>query len=175
MNQKLSKTFIRPMTLLCVIGLMICKPFIAKAETDFFPIIKQAMAVMKEEAAKLGETRVEGSELFFGTTKMNDNFPFVDNLKTKFGCTATLFIKSGDGFVRVTTNVLKDGKRAVGTPLDPKGAAIAAIKQAKAYYGILDILGSQYVTGYEPMKNAAGEVVGVYYIGFLQETGTIEF
>jgi hypothetical protein len=94
----------------------------------------------------------------------------VDNLKEKHKCTATFFAKKGDGFIRIATNVIKDdGSRAVGTVLDPKGPAIAAIKKNEAYYGIADILGKKYETGYEPIKNAAEEIVGVYYIGYLLE------
>jgi hypothetical protein len=45
--------------------------------------------------------------------------------------TATLFVRSGDDFVRVSTNVkLDDGARAVGTMLDPKGKAIVATRDA---------------------------------------------
>ena len=45
----------------------------------------------------------------------------------------------------------------------------------ESYYGMADILGTQYTTGYEPIKNAAGETVGVYYIGFMVEAGTLDF
>jgi hypothetical protein len=166
MNQALSKYFIKSMALLSIIGLMIGGAFTAKAETEFSARIKEALTVMKADATKLGEPKVDGSSLLFGTTKMNGNYQLVDDLKAKFDCTATFFVKKDDGFVRISTNVLKNGNRAVGTPLDPKGAAIAAINKGEAFYGVVDILGSQYDTGYEPIKNAAGETVGIYYIGF---------
>jgi hypothetical protein len=55
---------------------------------------------------------------------------------------ATIFVKSGDEFIRVATNVKKDdGSRAIGTILDPKGRAIAAIAKSKIYYGESGILG----------------------------------
>lgn len=175
MNNNTSKRCIKSITQLCLIGLLISWASFAKAEADVFAKIEEAMAVLKSETTKLGDPKIDGSTLSFGTTKLNDNFQIVDDVKSKFGCTATLFVKSGDGFVRVSTNVMKEGKRAVGTPLDPKGPAIAALKKNESYYGIADILGTQYSTGYEPMKNSAGETVGVYYIGFKIEAGTIEF
>ena len=61
------------------------------------------------------------------------------------------------------------GRRQPGPVLDPKGPAIASINKNEAYYGIADILGKKYETGYEPIKNAAGEIIGVYYIGYLLE------
>lgn len=144
--------------------------FCGDAEGKFAAQVKDAMKMMKDEAAKFGEAKAEGAALLFGTTKMNGNYVLVDKLKEQFKCTATFFVKKGDGFVRVSTNVIKeDGSRAVGTVLDPKGPAIAAIAKNESYYGIADILGKKYETGYEPIKTAGGEIVGIYYIGFLLE------
>jgi hypothetical protein len=131
--------------------------------------VKEALNVMKDEAAKLGAPKAEGSSLFFGTTRMNGNYALVDSLKTRFNCTATFFSRKGTDFLRVSTNVLNDGNRAVGTTLDPKGPAYAAISKGEPFYGIVDILGKKYEAGYEPVKNAAGQTVGVYYVGFLLE------
>lgn len=149
-----------------VLGLVTGFAMTANAKTEFSAKIKDAMVVMKDKAAKLGEPKADGSSLFFGTTKMNGNYELVDSLKAEFACTATFFVKKGDSFIRISTNVIKNGNRAVGTVLDPKGAAIAAIQKDTAFYGVVDILGSQYDTGYEPIKNATGEIVGVYYIGY---------
>ena len=163
------KRGVKSMLTLFVLGLVMGSAVIASADTEFTPKIKKAMAAMKEDAAKLGAPKSDGTSLFFGASKINENYGLVDSLKTKFGCTATFFVKKGDAFVRVSTNVMKDGKRAIGTPLDPGGPAIAAIRQDKPYYGMVDILGKLYDTGYEPIKNASGEIVGIYYIGYLME------
>jgi methyl-accepting chemotaxis protein len=56
--------------------------------------------------------------------------------------------------------------RAIGTILDPAGKAIAEIKQGKPFYGEVTILGTPYITGYEPMKDAGGNVIGIYYVGY---------
>jgi hypothetical protein len=160
------KSMLAVVVLLCMLT---AGAFTAMADTQYTPKIKEAMAVMKDSTEKLGECKVEGSTLFFGATKINDNFELVDSLKSQFGCTATFFVKQGDAFVRISTNVMKDGKRAVGTSLDSSGPAIAAIRQGKAYYGVVDILGKPYETGYEPIKKANGEIIGIYYIGYLIE------
>jgi hypothetical protein len=139
-------------------------------------MVKQAMAVLKSKTAKLGAPGIKGEDavankqvpaLYFGATKMNNNFTVVDEVKQEVGGTATLFVKSGEEFVRVATNVQKnDGSRAVGTVLDPKGKAIAAIRGGSAYYGEADILGKPYITGYEPIRDGAGAVIGIYYVGY---------
>jgi Cache 3/Cache 2 fusion domain len=140
--------------------------------------VQVAMKLLKSKAAALGAPSVNGEEavagkalpaLHFGATKMNNNFALVDEVQKEVGGTATIFVKIGDEFVRVATNVKKDdGSRAIGTILDPKGKAIAAIAKGESYFGETDILGKPYVTGYEPIRDASGNVIGVYYVGYLR-------
>jgi len=152
-------------------------PSIGNAQAD--PRVANSMASLKTMAAKLGAPKVEGKEavggkdapgLYFGSSKINNNFDLVDAVSKEDGkgMTATFFVKSGDEYVRVSTSVPKpDGSgRAIGTILDPSGKAIAEIKQGKPFYGEVAILGAPYVTGYEPMKDASGNVIGIYYVGY---------
>jgi len=151
--------------------------FVALVMTAFAPYasaqddakVKEAMATLKSSTAALGAPKLDGENLFFGATKINDNFDVVDAVKAKHSGTATLFVKKGASFVRVSTNVIKEGKRAVGTQLDPSGPAYAAVKDGKSFYGIVDILGKMYTTGYEPIKAEGGDVIGVYYVGYAME------
>lgn len=139
------------------------------ADTPTAAKVKESMNTMKAEAAKLGTPKLEGDNLYFGSAKINGDYTLVDAIKAKHGGTATFFVKKGNGFVRISTNVMKDGNRAVGTPLDPNGPAIAAIRQGNAYYGMVDILGKLFDTAYEPIKTAKGETIGIYYVGYAME------
>jgi hypothetical protein len=150
-------------------------PGLAAAQLDK---VRASMAALKAKTAKLGAPRIEGTEavagkdvpaLYFGTTKMNNNFDLVDEVVKENGGTATLFVKAGDEYVRVATNVKKaDGSRAIGTILDPNGPVIAMIRKGDAYYGDATILGKPYVTGYDPIRDASGGVIGIYYVGYLK-------
>jgi Cache 3/Cache 2 fusion domain len=141
--------------------------------------VKASMQLLKSDAAKLGAPSVKGEDtvagkkvpvLYFGKTKINNNFKLVDEVQKKMGGTATLFVKNGDEFVRVATNVKKpDGSRSIGTVLDPKGKAIAAISKGESFYGDVDILGKMYTTGYEPIRDANNHIIGVYYVGYLRQ------
>lgn len=151
-------------------------PTAAYAQAD--SKVTKAMALMKANAEALGAAKVEGTDvvagktvpaLFFGTTKMNNYFTLVDNVVKAVGGTATFFVKSGDEYVRVATNVKKDdGSRAIGTILDPKGKAILAINKNEAFYGEVTILEKPYITGYEPIHDAANNVIGIFYVGYLK-------
>jgi hypothetical protein len=139
------------------------------AETPESAKNHQAMSTLKDELAKLGKPHLDGDKLGFGAANVNGDFTVVDAVKSRHGCSATVFMKKGEAFIRVSTNVLKDGARAIGTPLDPSGPAYAAVSKGKPFYGIVDILGKLYDTGYEPIKSASGEVIGVYYVGYVLE------
>src|SRR5262245_16877157 len=143
------------------------------------PRVTKSMEALKVKADKLGAPRVEGKEavggkdapaLYFGSTKINNNFDIVDAVSKEDGkgMTATFFVKSGEEYIRVSTSVPKpDGSgRAIGTILDPAGKAIVEIKQGKPFYGEVTILGTPYITGYEPMKDVGGNVIGIYYVGY---------
>ena len=153
----------------------VVSPIAVNAQTD--PKVQRAMAALKAATAKLGAPKVDGTEavsgksastLYFGTTKINNNFEIVDAIVKEHGGTATLFAKTGDEYVRVSTNVPKpDGSgRATGTILDPAGKAIVNINKGEAFYGEVTILGVPYITGYEPIKDASGKVIGIYYVGY---------
>jgi len=38
------------------------------------------------------------------------------------------------------------------------------INKGEAFYGEVDILGKPYVTGYDPIKDASGKVIGIWYV-----------
>jgi Cache 3/Cache 2 fusion domain len=150
-------------------------PSVGYAQAD--PRVAKSMETLKAMTAKLGAPKLEGNEavggkkapaLYFGSTKINNNFDIVDAVGKQdgSGMTATLFAKGGDEYIRVSTSVPKpDGSgRAVGTVL--AGPALESIKSGKAYYGEVPILGTLYITGYEPMKDSSGAQIGVYYVGY---------
>jgi len=157
----------------CLFGILLSS--VGHTQTD--SRVTKSMETLKANTAKLGAPKVEGTEtvggkdvpaLYFGATKINNNFDIVDAVGKEDGqgMTATLFVKGGDEFIRVSTSVPKpDGSgRAIGTVL--AGPALESIKAGKAHYGEVPILGTPYMTGYEPIKDASGTTIGVYYVGY---------
>ena len=143
-----------------------------------------SMAALKEKTAKLGAPKIEGTDevgnklvpvLYFGSTKMNDNFTLVDEVAKEGGpgMAATLFVKAGirleqhelEEYIRVATSVqLPDGRRAVGTVLG--SPALDSIKAGYPYFGEVEVHGKAYITRYEPIKNASGQTIGAYFVGY---------
>lgn len=123
----------------------------------------------KGRITQSGSVSINGKEvtnISFGGDSQALNYGLVDKVTQLNGGTATIFSRHNDDFVRVSTNVQKEGKRAIGTILDPDGLAIKKIREGEAFYGVVDILGEPYFTGYEPLKNAFDQVVGIAYVGY---------
>jgi methyl-accepting chemotaxis protein len=121
-------------------------------------------APSKGRAVKVGNQEVP--DLLLGGRPQANTTVLVDRVKALTDSTATVFSRRGDDFIRISTNVLAaDGTRAVGTPLDPSGKAIAALREGESFHGMVEILGQPYMTGYEPIRDAGGQVVGAWYAG----------
>ena len=135
---------------------------------------KEAIAALDARLAKIGAPKLEGTDragdktvpaLFFGARKINMNYDVVDEIKKTTGATATVFVKEGDEFVRVSTNVLTpEGKRGVGTPL-ARAKAYEAVSKGEKFCGQVDVLGTPFDACYHPIKDGGGKVIGVTYVG----------
>ena len=89
--------------------------------------VHAALDALQGRASASGIPRLEGEDvvgqhrvpdLHFGNESQTLQYRVVDEVTETLGGTATLFVKSGSDFVRVSTNVIKDdGTRAVGTKL----------------------------------------------------------
>ena len=135
-----------------------------------------SMRLLKEQSQVLGEPTIDGQvntqdrvvpNLIFGSTPITNFFKLVDDLSSLVGGTATIFVKDGDDFVRVSTNVLRvNMSRATATILNPNTKAFAALSLGKTFHGVVDILDEPYITRYDPMYDVNGTVIGAYYVGY---------
>jgi methyl-accepting chemotaxis protein len=101
-----------------------------------------------------------------GGKAVNLDFTVVDRFTALTGGNATVFVTSGDDFVRVSTSVKKEnGERAIGTLLDRAHAAYPLLRAGKSFTGLATLFGKRYITQYDPIKNASGATIGVLYVG----------
>ncbi len=135
--------------------------------------VKTGMGLLKYLLNSEGVPNLKDGTLKFGNTAINNNYNIVDKVKNIAGGTATIFIKDGEQFIRISTNVIKDdGTRAVGTELDPTGKAYQAANKGIPFYGLVNILGKPYITGYEPILDEERNIIGIYYTGYPLSTLT---
>ncbi len=104
--------------------------------------------------------------------------PLVDAISRITGSEVTLFQrinKSGD-MLRIATTVRDTaGNRAIGTyiPARSNGAATAVIEavlRGEPFVGRAQVVGQWMLTGYTPLKDSAGDVVGMLFVGLREAT-----
>ena len=110
---------------------------------------------------------VQTPSLYLGNEVLNNNFEEVDEFKQMSGGVATVFVRSGDDFIRVSTSLTKqDGNRAIGTVLDRQGAAYQRVADGQTYIGRAVLFDRSYMTQYSPVRDSNGKVIAVLFIGF---------
>jgi len=106
---------------------------------------------------------------------LNRNYELVDHMKDtlyqderykgKNVGTATIF----QGDLRISTNVMNaDGTRAVGTRVSESVYDQVLVKE-KFWIDRAFVVNDWYITAYEPIRNIRGEVIGILYVGILEQ------
>ena len=133
-----------------------------------------------QAARRLDLPRMEVGETWLGQNgAMTSSSPVVDEVKRLVGGTCTIFQRMNDAgdMLRVCTNVEKlDGSRAIGTYIpatNPDGEpnpVVATVLSGETFGGRAYVVNDWYITAYEPIHDAAGEVAGMLYVGVPQES-----
>lgn len=91
----------------------------------------------------------------------NNDFTLVDRVKEVAGVdTVTIFF----GDLRVSTNVMEKGERAVGTRVSQEVYDVV-LEQGRFYPGKAFVVNEWFITRYEPLHDHGGQVVGSLYVG----------
>lgn len=108
-----------------------------------------------------GNWVIRDGKLYKGEALMNGNFDIVDTIGQLTGDTVTIF----QGDTRVATNVKKpSGERAVGTQA-AQNVINATLKSGATYVGKANVVGIWNQAAYEPIRNNAREIIGMFYVG----------
>ncbi|MGH8782449.1 methyl-accepting chemotaxis protein [Paraburkholderia sp.] len=101
-----------------------------------------------------------------GDRPLNLDFTIPDQFFERSGAISTVFARTGDDFIRVTTSLKKqDGTRAIGTLLDRNAPAYARIVAGQPFSGLATLFGKQYITQYRPVTDTSGRVIGALFVG----------
>ncbi|MDH0381654.1 methyl-accepting chemotaxis protein [Comamonas aquatica] len=97
---------------------------------------------------------------------LHDNFATVDKFSNDTGGVATVFARRGEDFVRIATSLRNtQGERVMHTLLDHQHPAYALVRAGQSYVGRANLFGKPYMTTYVPLRDAAGQVVGILFVG----------
>ncbi len=130
-------------------------------------MLKAAAPVFDEAGKLIG--------IVYGGVLENRNFDTVDKIKqtvyqdTKYNGkdigTATVFQDD----VRISTNVRNlDGSRAIGTRVTEE-VYNRVVREGARWVDRAYVVNNWYITAYEPIRNLKGEIIGILYVGLLEE------
>jgi two-component system NtrC family sensor kinase len=140
-----------------------------RAEADLTSglVLKAVAPILDEDRAVLG--------LLYGGILLNQNFEIVDKIKqTVFQGvqyqgrdigTATMFLDD----VRIATNVKNpDGTRAIGTRVS-SDVYEQVIRHGRPWIGRAYVVNNWYITAYEPIVGVGNRILGILYVGVLEQ------
>jgi methyl-accepting chemotaxis protein len=90
---------------------------------------------------------------------------FVDGVKRAYDVECTFFQND----VRVSTTLMREGIRAVGTRMDNVDVVRTVLEEGKPFVRSNTILGKDYMSAYWPLKGADGRTLGMMFIGKSRE------
>jgi len=94
-----------------------------------------------------------------------NNTTIVDRFTRDTGCIATVFVKTNNNWLRISTSLKNlQGKRMVGTLLDQDHPAFNDMQQGNDYYDQVALFNKEYITYYHPIKKD-GQPVAIIFIG----------
>jgi len=113
--------------------------------------------------------------ILYGGLLLNRNYGLVDKVKQtvfqnvvykgKDIGTATIFQDD----IRISTNVLNtDGDRAIGTRI-AEDVYNKVVVEGEPWIGRAYVVNDWYITAYEPIRNVVGDVIGILYVGILEQ------
>jgi len=141
----------------------------AKEETE------SSDGMMLKAAAPIFDNENKLIGVAYGGILLNRNSAIVDKIKQTvyedvqykgqdIG-TATIFQDD----VRISTNVRnEDGSRAVGTRVS-EDVYNRVITEGERWIGRAYVVNNWYITAYEPLKNSRGKIIGILYVGVLEQ------
>lgn len=131
----------------------------------FFSMFPSKMSIDENSTTPVGQ--YNAPLLMHDGSVINGNFSKPDEFTRMTGGNATIFMRYGDDFLRVSTSLRKaNNDRAFGTLLGTKHPGYKTLISGNTYEGPAFLFGRNYMTKYIPFKNSAGKVIGILYVGF---------
>ncbi|MBQ9537573.1 MAG: diguanylate cyclase [Desulfovibrionaceae bacterium] len=128
-----------------------------EAQVDIIPYNDAGLSVCAIAPIFLDKQLV-GAMIFGEALRMH---AFVDEVKRVTGLEMSIFTHDK----RLSTTIIRDGKRVINTTLEDKRVAEIVLQNGGIYYGDTHILGRAYKTMYWPLQDNASNILGMWFIG----------
>ncbi len=154
-----------------------------RAYIEFVPTLKAAAreeshelnGLMLKAATAVIDDRDQLLGILYGGILLNRNYEIVDRVKElvykdeqyKGREIGTVTIFQND--LRISTNVENSqGKRAIGTRVSAE-VNRAVLQNGEGWTDRAFVVNDWYITAYDPIKDIAGQIIGILYVGMLEK------
>ncbi len=143
------------------VGIVIIRDMQIQIEVAISEKAKSDLATALEIADYMrpGSWHIENGKLYKGQHRINDDNELVDKIGRLTDDTVTIFLNN----TRVATNIIREGSRVTGT--QAADYVTQTVLDGGIYTGEAEVIGIKYQTCYAPIKNDAGQIIGMFYIG----------
>jgi two-component system NtrC family sensor kinase len=152
--------------------------FVETPKAKSRPESKETSGMMLKAAVPILDINGNVLGVLYGGTLLNRNYEIVDKIKDvvyrgelykgKETGTATIF----QWDLRISTNVKnQSGLRAIGTRV-ARNVYDQVLENGRAWVDRAFVVNDWYITAYEPIRNLRGEIIGILYVGTLEEPYT---
>jgi len=139
------------------------------------PETEETAGMMLKAAAPIFDYQNNLVGIIYGGVLLNRNFDIVDKIKQtvfqdvqydgKDIGTATIFQDD----VRISTNVKDEyGSRAIGTRAAEE-VYNRVVKEGEPWIGRAFVVTAWYITAYEPIRDIGNQIIGILYVGILEQ------
>jgi len=152
-------------TVIKVVPTPLARPLASQTLND--ALVMKAATPIVEDGTMIG--------ILYAAILLNNNDQFIDRFRRlvfkeeridgrEVG-TSTLFL----GDIRVTTNVVDTlGKRAIGTQVSEE-VYKRVYEEGQTWVGQAFVVAAWYISGYSPLRDVDGHILGMLYVGVLKE------
>ncbi len=113
-------------------------------------------------------------ELYYNGVALSQQTDVVDNFSILTGGVATIFVKSGNDFVRISTSLTNEkGERALATSLGANHPAYGEMTKSnpQLFRGKVRLFGRDYLSTYKPVVDSQKQAIGILFIAYnLEDT-----
>ncbi len=141
----------------------------AKLDNDKMIEVEAVNQVTKEsERVRIPEMMINGEGMY-------KNPKIIKAIAKETHGTTTIFQKIPQGYLRITTNIVKlDGNLAIGTYIPNSSPVAQTLDSGKTFEGRAFVVNQFYLTAYRPIKDSMGKVIGAVYTGLSEQDSLVE-
>ena len=126
--------------------------------------VNNALKTVEKIISASGGIYIEEGAWYLNGENLEDSYAFVDEMKSITKSSVTLFKQNSQGFERISTSVITNGNRGVGTVVPRSSPVVTTVLSGGQFSGRAIVIDEWNLTAYSPIR-VDGNIVGMVGVG----------